>query len=848
LLLFIVFFSLNTQVLSEQVSRNTLVAVYVVKLSENIEWPTGVQSRAFRIQVIDENKKVYDELAEIAQAAKFRGRRIEVFYSSDINIMDNVDVVYLGQDFSEKIDITLPLIGNSSTLLISDGAVNERLVMINLNPENGSQQRLTFEINKANIINQNLSISPDIILLGGTEIDVAQLYKEGQLSLVEQQRSMAKLKLEQNSLRELLNEKRVESSTLQREVTNLKKAYTKQKKLYQQEQDKLSALSNEVSEQTDLITNQQLQLSNQSEQLSMRQQQYDEVLSLITAKEAELKLQDQKVNERSKLIEKQDREIAEHRQILTEQSKTITEQKYVIVLAALSALLLGGMAIFSYRNYLSKQRSNAKLKVLTEQLRESQHKAESASHSKSVFLANMSHELRTPLNAILGFSQLLEKSPPEPEKLKADLKTINRSGEHLLHIINDILDMSKIEAGAVKIEEKTFDLGSVLVELVDMMRIRAEAKGLVLSLDQTSEFPRVVRGDSGKIRQILINLLGNAIKFTEQGKVSLSLDAEQTTEKDTTILKFRVADSGPGIPEDMQESIFKPFEQVENRPTNNTGQKGTGLGMTITKQFVELMNGQVYLESELDKGTTFHVDIPIKVGGEVQQEIMEQSHNIKSVKASYLPLKVLIVEDQAESALLLERIIQSIGIDVKVAENGLKAVEIFQTWQPTFIWMDRRMPVMDGLQATKQIRRLPNGQEVKIAALTASALNEEKESLLSQGFDEFLVKPYKVEVIYQTMKSLLGIEYEYEDDIQTKEVGESIGSELIDINPSQIAELDSETRHDIYLAILNLNSDGVIARAKAIESSHPQLAKGVIKLASKFRFEQLLDLFGGQHD
>jgi len=300
---------------------------------------------------------------------------------------------------------------------------------------------------------------------------------------------------------------------------------------------------------------------------------------------------------------------------------------------------------------------------------------------------------------------MIHKDVQFPDSQRPNLEIINRSGEHLLSLINDVLDMAKIDAGRVQLEETPFDLGGMVRDVTDMMSIRARDKGLQLLIDQSSEFPRFIIGDEARLRQALINLIGNALKFTQQGGVTLRLGTKQNT---VTHLLIEVEDTGPGIAPEDQQRIFEPFVQLGEQGDN----KGTGLGLTITRQFVQLMGGHLTLESTPGEGSLFRIDVPLK---EVQEEdIVRPKEASQGEVMSLAPgqpiYRVLIVEDQMENQLLLTQLMEAIGIQVKVAKDGKQGVELFQSWHPQLIWMDRRMPVMDGIEATKTIRQLPDSQ------------------------------------------------------------------------------------------------------------------------------------------
>jgi len=461
--------------------------------------------------------------------------------------------------------------------------------------------------------------------------------------------------------------------------------------------------------------------------------------------------------------------------------------------------------------------------------------AEDANRSKSVFLANMSHELRTPLNAILGFSKMMQRNQHIPKNEQEHINIINRSGTHLLQLINDILDMSKIEAGQLKLDLEDFDLDELVRDVTNMMRMQAEKKGLQLIIDQSPCFPRFIYGDETKLRQILINLLSNSIKFTQSGSITLWLDAEEY-KNGALVLYIKVKDTGTGTgiePEDI-ERIFQPFEQLAKSVT----QKGTGLGLTISRQFVEMMQGEIGVESTLGKGSVFHFKVLVeRARRKVVIKSVTEQRQVIGLQPGQPEYRILIVEDQPDNQLLLRDLLEQVGFHVRIANNGKEAIEQFQKWQPNFIWMDQRMPVMDGLTATLKIRELPGGREVKIVALTASVFKEQVNEMIANS-DDYVSKPYQPEEIFHCMARHLGVRFLYDK----KETEDESAVPPLELTESMLVDLPKELLAELRIATVELDVEESIIVIKRIETIDPLVGKALHALVDTFDFNSLQQL------
>jgi signal transduction histidine kinase/CheY-like chemotaxis protein len=463
----------------------------------------------------------------------------------------------------------------------------------------------------------------------------------------------------------------------------------------------------------------------------------------------------------------------------------------------------------------------------THELQEAKEDAEAANYAKSVFLANMSHELRTPLNAVLGFSQLMQDDSTTSESQRENLTIINRSGEHLLTLINDVLEMSKIEAGKTVIESKAVDLGELTRDIIDMMKNRAEGKGLQLLFEQSSKFPRFVLADASKLRQIIINLLGNAVKFTDEGGVTLRLGVEAQEDEQLKLI-CEVADSGVGLSPEEQQHIFTPFVQVgaEEKRT------GTGLGLSITKQYAELMGGELQVASVPGKGSIFTVSIMVARASEDDvEQVMPPRGRVIGLESGQPEYRILSAEDKWENQRLLQNILEAVGLQVKCVKNGEEAVTAFREWKPNLIWMDRRMPVMDGLEATKRIRMMDGGSDVVIIALTASVFKEQMAEVLKSGSDDFVRKPYKAEDIYNAMAKHLGVRFICEEEELLDDGGRGLA-----LTPEMLSEISDTLLTELRDAAIELDIELCLGIIEKIEKEDAQIAEELRKLV------ELLDL------
>ena len=520
--------------------------------------------------------------------------------------------------------------------------------------------------------------------------------------------------------------------------------------------------------------------------------------------------------------------------------------------------------------------------------------ADTANRAKSEFLSSMSHELRTPLNSILGFSQVMVRDSSLNNQQQQHLEIINRAGEHLLSLINDILEMSKIEAGRSQLNESSFNLMRLLKTLEEMFRLKAKSKKLQLNLEVVDGVPHFVNGDEGKLRQILINLVGNAIKFTKTGSVTLrvKMKVEESLAVETAAIQtkpayagseslavetaatetkpacagsnqsaqadfdcvdansirpefsrfqFEIEDTGPGIAAEEMNKLFEPFEQTK---TGMKSQQGTGLGLPISRKFVQMMGGDISVSSTPDLGSKFAFDIQISLADPIEIKMLKPQRKVIGLAPNQPEYRILVVDDRADNCLVIDRLLSPLGILVREARNGQEAIAVWEDWQPHLIWMDMQMPVMNGYEATRKIKAHPLGKQTVIVALTASAFEEERKTILGAGCDDFMRKPFEAKILFAKMEELLGVRYIYEEPVDAKLENESEISGVTSNQSleSQLGQMPVEWVQKIYDAAHECCDDKIIQLIEEMPREFATAAQNLTTLVHDFLFDDIIEL------
>lgn len=479
----------------------------------------------------------------------------------------------------------------------------------------------------------------------------------------------------------------------------------------------------------------------------------------------------------------------------------------------------------------------AERKQVEQQLHDAKEAAEAASRAKSAFLANMSHEIRTPMNAILGFTQLMQRDRSLSAKQREWLEAIGRSGEHLLALINDILEMSKIEAGRTTLDPVACDLFGLIEDLATMFKIRAQQKKLRFVVETADDLPRFIVADLGKLRQVLINLMGNAVKFTECGGIVLRVASRKHEGRLRIIAE--VEDTGPGIAPEKLARIFEYFEQAG---TGSGSEGGTGLGLAISRQFVRLMGGDIEVRSVVGQGSLFRFEMETQVADE-QVEATHPSRHVLGLRPGQPTVRILVVDDKEENRRFLCELLQNAGFTTNEAMDGRGAVSLFENWQPHLILMDLRMPVMDGYQAIGLIKAMEKGAATPIIAVSASAFDENRQRVQATGADDFIAKPYKEDELFRKLAAWLHVDYVYTDE-PTRDSAEDNDATAAACTAA-LCKLPQRIIDQMLAAATAGYQDQLLTIIDQVALHDEQLALRLRKLATDYAYDKFLAILEG---
>jgi signal transduction histidine kinase/CheY-like chemotaxis protein len=709
--LLFIYLASHSFVEAQTISRQKITASYLYNFAKNIEWPNESGMKSFDIALYGpDNQLLYTELSQLGSKVNLRGLPIRVERVSAISSLDRYQLVYVEQTNNKSISEVYDALEGKPILLVTTEYTNKQLVMINLI---SSEDRLRFEVNRSNIINHGLKPLPELILNGGTEIDVAQLFREGQASLVAMQKQ---LQARERVLKEL-------SATIsEQEALNLR--------LEQQ----LGNLRQSILQSDALISSQNAQLQNQQEQLEKNKQEraallleMDERTRELDAQQKQLQaisdeiaVREKRLTELDTTIQVQEKEIAAQKKAIAGLDQTVDSQqatlRYMWGLVFLGTLLIVTVLIA----YTIKRRDNQRLaahskdlQIAKDRLAIAKRKAEDASQAKSEFLSLMSHELRTPLQAIIGYTELVieELKVNDDNTHINDLTRVIHNGERLLRLINGVLDMAKIESGKMDLDLTEVRLSSLVDEALGTVAPLLE-KNEIRVFHEEEDGDSLPLADPEKLLHILINLLGNACKFSAKGVVTIK--ALHQAER----IYISVADTGIGMSTEQQQHIFDPFRQADSGTTRKY--QGSGLGLSITRQLCELMGGSIRVESELGKGACFIVELPLPIApiestfiDSLQDETTLEDERVDESLSQDDAHDLVIVESYPQMLELFARGLQRKGYQLHSASDAESALQLAHKLLPHALVLDPLLPeqevitLLERMQAEQELKSIP---------------------------------------------------------------------------------------------------------------------------------------------
>ena len=495
-----------------------------------------------------------------------------------------------------------------------------------------------------------------------------------------------------------------------------------------------------------------------------------------------------------------------------------------------------------YRDHLEEMvtQRTAELAQATKDAENARQLAEDANRAKSVFLANMSHELRTPLNAIIGFAQLLQRDAnilfPETQE---NISIIYRSGEHLLTLINQVLDLTKDDVGRLTLNLSDCDLFGLLADIESFFSLKIKSKSLSLTVHRADDVPQYIRADAVKLRQVLLNLLNNAVKFTDAGGIAVRV-RRLPSDAETHILSFEIEDTGRGIATEELPLLFQPFMQTES---GRQSQEGTGLGLTLCRKFVTLMGGNIDIRSALNRGTTVMFSIHAGLSEMIESPRRAAARYAIALEPGQPRYRLLIVDDKPDNRTLLIKLLMPFGFDMREARNGQEAVDISQEWPPHLIFMDLRMPILGGYEAVSEIRRRASENAPVIIALSASSIEEELSTALSKGCQHFLRKPFQSSEIFESLERFLGVRFVYEDDPAASD-GMDLSDALTRLTPAALAALPDDLREELRYAVRIVDFEQLTTKlAERIRPYNAPFADAIARVMFEYRVDLLDQLF-----
>jgi len=700
---------------------------------ENTTWPDENQIERFVIGLYGRDRALLRVLERETPDLKVRGKPVVVTQYSSLAQAKAAQVLVLSRTLNSRLEEVEHALHLSHTLVVTDGSDDQRHIMINFTHPTDSL--LSFEVNRSNIVYAGLELSKDILLFGGTELDAAIIYKETEAELV---RAMA-----------LATQQRQQLEEQQKLLAQQKATIEQQRAQVEANKAELAKLEQSRGEIQATLAESEIRLKKNESALVEKERILAEKEAYIASYSERIQRNQGRLEDQQRDIEEQERQIAGQQSVLENQLNTIKNQRFILTAAAAVLLLVLFLVGIIFRSYRSKHRINLKLEGKTRELEVANEQLVQMTEAKSQFLSTMSHEIRTPMNGVIGMAELLERTDLTAQQ-REYVSLILRSADTLLGLINDILDFSKIEAGRLELEATAFNLRDVLGDTLQALGLRAAEKGLELTCHIPPELPDRLVGDPLRLRQILVNLVGNAIKFTEEGEVEVDLRLESVTDNAVRIV-FEVRDTGVGISEQQQRKIFEAFGQADSSTTRQFG--GTGLGLSIASQLAEMMGGQMAVTSRPGDGSTFSFGADFALADEPGKAAVHPD--------SLRGRRALVVDDNSTNRRILDELLTSWGMAVDIVDGGRNALNtldraIEEGHDVALALLDVMMPHMDGFELAAKIRERPELAATRIVMLTSAGRLDQERLCRTLDISRTLLKPVKQSDLLETITEVLG--------------------------------------------------------------------------------------------
>ncbi len=739
---------------AETISPEAFKSAFIIHLLEQVEWQEQNKFSSYDVGIVGNDLALYKQLLKVAEHKKINNKPITVSINQEINRLKKYHLLFIPTSSRHSLEKIASKTARTNTLLVTEDTNDKKNTMINLQRKNNGSY--SFEVNKANITFEYLKLKQDVLFLGGTEMDLAELFKESasQLSVLkkelkEQQDALEESKKQLSISQRHYKDALTESERVRSQMRNQARLLAEKNRLIEtknvsirEKEGELLAIQNELKQASDILRSNEAILGEKLNTIASKEKQVSSLSERINKNFDILKQQKLSIEEQKFKLKQQKENIAAQGNQIQKQQWWLVTSAVVLVVFILLLMIIVYYNRERIKSNLQLVEKNQVLSKVQDELLIARDQAQAANEAKSSFLANMSHEIRTPMNAIIGMLHLT-KQTNLTDKQGNYVNKIDNAANSLLEIINDILDFSKVEAGELRMEQIPFSISKVLNDLSNLLGIRIQQKGLEFVYDISSEIPTTLKGDPLRLSQILINLTNNAMKFTETGEVKIQISVNQLTE-DYVQLYFKVKDTGIGISAELISSLFIPFSQADSSTTRKFG--GTGLGLAICRRLVEQMNGEIVVESEPGKGSSFSFTLDFEYLN--KESLHDKLDNSSQFSNTYVSLMV----ENTSSLNAIEKLLKAFHCNTRTFHDFDKLTLYFNTQNNTL--SERECILIDFQLAQKnidKIKQLKCKNSIKIIILL-SGINEYDEHLISQiNPDMTICKPVTPSTIYDVL-------------------------------------------------------------------------------------------------